>query len=73
MHGPQRRSDEVIPAPVPAGSALPGDIAPGPHPDLRAAHRPGRHSMAERSCAALLIVLVLRGAPGPSPGNHTHA
>jgi hypothetical protein len=44
----QRRGDQVIPAAVPAGSALPGDITPGPDPDLGAVHRPGRHSKTER-------------------------
>ena len=67
MHRPQRRGDQVIPAAMPAGSALPGDITRGPDPDPGAAHRPGKHSAMERQNLALLIVMVLCGAPGPSP------
>ena len=72
VHRPQRRGDQVIPAAMPAGSALPGDITRGPDPDPGAAHRPGKHSTMERQNPALLIVMVLCGAPGPSPENQLH-
>lgn len=63
---PQRRSDEVIPAPVPAVPSLAGKVRGGPDPDLRAAHQLGTSSGAAGKNPALLIEKALRGAPGPS-------
>jgi hypothetical protein len=55
MHWPQRRGDDVIPAPMTPAPPLAANLIARPDPDLRPAHRPEGSTGPEENDVALFI------------------
>src|SRR5580698_7717935 len=65
MHRPQWRGDQMIPAPMLAGTTLARDLSAGSNVYRRAAHRLSTRSEAV-AAKGLVIRTMLRGASRPS-------